>query len=229
MNPRNLIQVLLSFKASNWKASQEKLDLLTLGYKADLIEAASNLKPKAKKKGPEWAEKVLPPEVQDEILQKFNAKRGPIIDSCLNTNSRIQKLIPRLCQRTSPTPGDLELQLDNISVGDYHTQGFGAERYARAAAEQLMDKALSFGVKARVERVVRPSTVIKSGLVSFQVTAMVSDSIDVEIIKNKQESLRDWLKNCWKRGVNPRVYNPWLPPGLEDKMGLDYFGNEKAC
>jgi hypothetical protein len=92
-----------------------------------------------------------------------------------------------------------------------------------------MDKALSFGVKARVERVVRPSTVIKSGLVSFQVTAMVSDSIDVEIIKNKQESLRDWLKNCWKRGVNPRVYNPWLPPGLEDKMGLDYFGNEKAC
>jgi hypothetical protein len=92
-----------------------------------------------------------------------------------------------------------------------------------------MDKALSFGIQARVEKVTIPSMIIKTGIVSFHVTALVSDPIDVVIIKNKKELLRDWLKNCWKRGVNPRVYNPWLPVGLEDKMGLDYFGNEKVA
>jgi hypothetical protein len=66
MNHRHLIQVLLSFKDSNWKISQEKLDILTLEYEAELVEAASKLKPKAKKKTLDWAEKVLPPEVQDQ-------------------------------------------------------------------------------------------------------------------------------------------------------------------
>ena len=42
------------------------------------------------------------------------------------------------------------------------------------------------------------------------------------------QSFKDQIKSCWKRGVNPRVYNPFLPAGLEEKLGLDYFGGEKA-
>jgi hypothetical protein len=39
-------------------------------------------------------------------------------------------------------------------------------------------------------------------------------------------TLREWLANCMKRGANPRVYNAFLPYGLEAKLGLDNFGND---
>jgi hypothetical protein len=29
-----------------------------------------------------------------------------------------------------------------------------------------------------------------------------------------------------KKGVNPRVYMPFLPHGIEQQLGLDYFGND---
>ena len=40
-------------------------------------------------------------------------------------------------------------------------------------------------------------------------------------------SLREWLALCWKRGCNPRVYNPWLPHGIEERLGVTYFGELK--
>lgn len=42
-------------------------------------------------------------------------------------------------------------------------------------------------------------------------------------------SLKEWLAACWRRGCNPRVYNPWLPHGLEERLGVDYFGNVREA
>jgi len=39
-------------------------------------------------------------------------------------------------------------------------------------------------------------------------------------------TLREQVRLCWKRGVNPRVYSPFLPHGYEQSVGLDYFGGE---
>jgi hypothetical protein len=60
------------------------------------------------------------------------------------------------------------------------------------------------------------------------VVRVVSD-LDVEVLQRRPgPSLVEWVRLCWKRGRNPRVYNPWLPHGFEDAHGLDYFGNYKA-
>jgi len=54
-----------------------------------------------------------------------------------------------------------------------------------------------------------------------------TDLIGWEIIKRRPGlTTKEWLKRCLKLGANPRVYNPFLPHGLEAKLGLDYFGNE---
>ena len=48
-----------------------------------------------------------------------------------------------------------------------------------------------------------------------------------EILKRKPAvPLRETVRLCWKRGVNPRVSMPFLPHGYEESVGLDYFGGE---
>ena len=59
------------------------------------------------------------------------------------------------------------------------------------------------------------------------VEAAVADAFEVEVLKRLPGlTLREWLKRCMQFGANPRVYNPFLPHGLEAKLGLDYFGND---
>jgi hypothetical protein len=37
----------------------------------------------------------------------------------------------------------------------------------------------------------------------------------------------EFMRRCWARAWNPRVLDPFLPAGLEDKLGLDYQGRDK--
>lgn len=36
--------------------------------------------------------------------------------------------------------------------------------------------------------------------------------------------IEEFIRRCWARAWNPRVLDPFLPAGLEDKLGLDYQG-----
>ncbi len=64
--------------------------------------------------------------------------------------------------------------------------------------------------------------------VTFEVRVNVVPE-DLPILKHKDLSvpLVDWVQACWKRGVNPRVYDPFLPHGFEQRHGLDFHGNRK--
>lgn len=46
------------------------------------------------------------------------------------------------------------------------------------------------------------------------------------IIHHPPPTIREQVKMCWGRGINPRVYCPFLPHGYEGKVGLDFFGND---
>ena len=37
-----------------------------------------------------------------------------------------------------------------------------------------------------------------------------------------KEDMKDWLERMWKSGRNPRVECPFLPHGLEEKLGVSY-------
>lgn len=61
----------------------------------------------------------------------------------------------------------------------------------------------------------------------FRIYVCVGDLFEVEVVKRLPGlTLCEWLKLCMQLGANPRVYNPFLPHGLEAKLGLDYFGND---
>ena len=113
--------------------------------------------------------------------------------------------------------------------GSYSTQGFGAGRYAQASAEMSADVARQFNIPVEVRRI-EPTRYTKEyglpvgGCWEVYVRA---DAITCEVLRRKPgPTLLESVRLCWKRGVNPRVFNPYLPFGYEEKVGLDFFGNE---
>lgn len=122
------------------------------------------------------------------------------------------------------------VQLDSESGSNYATQGYGANHYARQALQQRADKAELHGLKTEVRKMSEqrvggpyPWTVETYGLFAN------TTAIGWEMLKRRPDvPIRECVRLCWKRGVNPRVYYPFLPHGYEEKTGLDFFGGEIA-
>ncbi len=61
----------------------------------------------------------------------------------------------------------------------------------------------------------------------FDVHVEVETETDVEIARRLPDPpLRDWIKRCWQNGANPRVFQPLLPQGLEEKLGINLLGQD---
>jgi hypothetical protein len=95
----------------------------------------------------------------------------------------------------------------------------GAGRYAKEDAESKAEQARGAGLDAEVR-------FVDGEFPEYRVFANTDEAGWDLAMRKPVQSLKDWVKSCWKRGVNPRVYNPFLPAGFEEKVGLDYFGNE---
>lgn len=111
------------------------------------------------------------------------------------------------------------------STWNYSTQGYSALRYAEGAVQSAADVARALGFVDGVDLVV-----LRAGYHTedaWLAAVRVEDEIDVEIVRRSPPPpLREQVRLCWKRGVNPRVYNPFLPHGYEEQAGLDYFGRD---
>ena len=110
----------------------------------------------------------------------------------------------------------------------YNTQP-QAEFYARRSAEMTRDEFKAKGVDSEVRKV--NPRVIKghdwygrpwsTTHADFQIWC---EPKGMDLRMYGAWSVKEAVRQCWKRGVNPRVYWPTLEPGFEEKNGLDYFG-----
>jgi hypothetical protein len=117
-----------------------------------------------------------------------------------------------------------------VRSGDYNTQGLGAANYARRKAEMITDELQHAGFDS--EMVKSNSQVIKGHDFHGRPWSVVHEDFQVWSTADASLKLADgwtikeWVRQCWKRGVNPRVYMHSLPHGFEEQHGLDYFGGE---
>lgn len=115
----------------------------------------------------------------------------------------------------TPTPGAVGVYADSDRAR-FGTQG-NPDGYAKGFAEVMAEEVRRAGVAPTVE----------TTEYGYRVTVPL-DHVRVEALKHRRGlGTRDILKMCWKNGINPRVLMPF-PHGLEEKMGLDYFGNDVA-
>lgn len=105
----------------------------------------------------------------------------------------------------------------HVSESDYSTIGIGARGYAQRTAEMEVSRAQQYGVQARMLETSR------ARVYGYDIQVKLSDA-HWHALKNLPVSVRDFLAQCWKRGINPRVLNPYLPAGLEERLGVTYFG-----
>lgn len=148
---------------------------------------------------------------------------------------RLQEELANLCAMSAVPVAEEWTRIYTIDGGTFMSQGYGADSYARNCAERRMEHAADYGIVAevRVGRVSEGTTAPfgKWGghyykYTTFEVWARTTE-LGSLILEHKPEgTLRDFVKGCWKKGINPRVLNPWIPAGYEEANGLNYFGGE---
>lgn len=175
----------------------------------------------------------------DELIKPFMAKVKEMGDARAVREKTLEAKLDELAERFEITP-DLIIadkaawtKYDTRTSGDYSTQEFGACKYARESAQNIADHVIACGVPAesRVEKKPSiPGSRFNGGwtIECNQCDVYAACSPEVcEIVRRKPGlTLKEWIRRQWARGINPRVLNPYLPAGLENKLGLDYFGGE---
>lgn len=162
------------------------------------------------------------------LLAEYSPTLDPLRAQAETLKARIDELAP-----TTPfrEPREQWCLWKVKSTYDYITQGFGATTYAQNTADMYLLEAQSLGLEVRIDKEVTKtkdhSFYSIGDTATFKVMVKVHGEEDIQLLNRKPTmSLREWLKACWKRGVNPRVLNPYLSHGLEEKLGIDYFGND---
>ncbi len=129
-------------------------------------------------------------------------------------------------------PGSEWLDWESVSEHSYSSQGWGARKYARQAAEQYQLHAEFNGLEAITDERVETYDKTWGGggtfsVATYVVRVKVAEPIDLAILKHKPApSLKETMRHWLRKGVNPRVYMPFLPYGYEESVGLDSWGND---
>lgn len=127
-----------------------------------------------------------------------------------------------ICRGMEPIPSKTPRMVKAVHSTQFSTQGTGSGTYAANYAELVADEYRWNGIHAYTERFADKARIQKN-ISTTDVYAMAS-ALDCEIVKNKPMPPVVWLAQCWRRGLNPRVLNPYLPHGLEEKLGVDMQG-----
>lgn len=156
----------------------------------------------------------------------------------LAERERLSKKLTTLASLCTPRAGTNRIQLACIYTAGYSSTG-SPVRYAQGTAEDAAALTNGLGIDVVIEQeridveakqaLARASRALgetQRSWADFLVFVMVESEVDAEMLRRRGEELRPWLQRCLKRGTNPRVYQPFLPHGIEAKLGLDHFGND---
>jgi len=139
--------------------------------------------------------------------------------------------IKELAESLTPLAGTCEVQWTEHWPYQWDSTCDGLT-YARGAAEMDRDRATLAGIESIVVEVCYWPTQHKSHRTADQVHVWVQvqdPEIDLEILNNSpRPTLVQQVQMSWKRGCNPRVYNPFLPHGFEAKHGISMLGDNSV-
>lgn len=164
-------------------------------------------------------------EGREEFLKKFKDEYNVIYKSYKDKRDSLQLEIDNLSDMLVLSPSKEKKSTFGIYYeSSYLTQGMGAYHYAYNRAKiACVECSIYYKIKPLLK------TVLKKGNHSTEFHIIVNlDDVETYALNrkilNKGFDLKEMIRQCWKRGVNPRVLFPGLRHGLEEELGLDYFG-----
>ncbi len=172
-----------------------------------------------------------------DMVPEWAARKEAYAIPWNNRRIAAEKKLAELCANPElPVPTAEEyILLYQVSGSDYRSMGYGCDKYAKMRANWMLLHAQTLGLEAELRVMEVHEGVTASfgswGGYSYKYTDYGVFAKTTELGKtiwvNKPElPTRDRVKYCLQHGVNPRVYDPHLSPGYEERVGLDHFGNE---
>ena len=237
MNARDeFADVFARFRDTPTTYDAPEIRRLVQDYVDDLYLELRRVSPRAKvKREAEWDR--YPQLEVNELARRIERKGGasdvarlrdvhhPRIEDRVSALCRevdgLRKRLNELAPLAEVRRGDEWHYLDSRRASDYRSQGYSALHYAEGSVQLVADVARAGGFVDGVDLVVL--TVDDVVLAAVR----VADAVDVEILRRcPPPPLREQVRRSWARGVNPRVFNPFLPHGYEEQVGIDYFGRD---
>ena len=192
---------------------KEEEDAIKTGFVAELTTAYKVKFPKRK-----FSESLSfknNPEEHKTIFDKWQAKATALMGIQSKEREELRNKM-KVVALTVEIPIFNGMTLfKTVSSSDYRSQGFGEHKYARSSAEDYLDKAKSYGLDACIREVLvcegRDTCGYSFRVVDYEVW-VATDEVGVEILGHKPYKGTDveWAKKCRDRGVNIRVYLPFL-------------------
>lgn len=223
-DPRERFRVLHAY-LSEVRASVQ-VDDLQQQFDAELAAlVGSQPKKKGKKSEPSVVD-ILGQEKYVEVRSKYETIMDEMLTFRREETDKVQILLNQAADLITVTPGSDWHKVDSVSSSAYNTQGLGAHSYARANAEERANHYAMAGLRSEVRtrwmRDEYPDDKVwaRSDLAHYDVWVQAEPE-NCDIAKYKSGlSLKDWLQWCWDRAINPRVMMPYLPWGIEEKLGV---------
>lgn len=236
MTPRERFQTLLDELRTplDTVAAQAAMEEEVLDLHRERFPRRKASRNKIPHEGPErWpairklGEKTFPEDFT-RICDEHSARWKTVLDARGERVKQIKTELATLADDLAPQPSDEARKVYDVNSSSYHTQGFGAASYARNNAK-IHARDLEFhGIEVEVREVTGETFKTYGAFgrsvtpVTFEVWAKCSD-LDYQIARYKEGmTLAQQLQWCWNRQVNPRVYYPMLPHGLEERLGVSF-------
>lgn len=169
-----------------------------------------------------WAEKFPRRKYTQKVAEStfdLSEDMQAFVEAWVARRTETTSLLDRLANQVDIRPSDEWVEVFISYCSTYATVGLGVSTYTRERARDFADTLQANGFDAKVEH----RHTEKRRLLGFAVLAKIHPE-DVPILKRKdlKVDLVEWVRGCWARGVNPRVYKPFLPHGFEEKHGISF-------
>lgn len=133
------------------------------------------------------------------------------------TRETLDEEIDRVAADVEILPGENWHLFSSHWKSTYASSDIGTGKYAECLAQIDVASLVHLGIGTRIERTDRGSDVL----------VQVSEPLDVEVARRRARMpLREFVRLCWSMSCQPRVFDPFLPHGYEEREGLDFFGRD---
>jgi hypothetical protein len=229
--PREAYRVLLQRRGELDRAFEVEKKEIREGYEREVYRAALPFRKGSTTLTHERAVKLIGEEKYKEIRTHWQTLADASIDTLIADRKKNKEKLEEVAEEAEVMKGENRFQYSEYWSSSYDSTGSGSH-YAEVKADWDTHVLTQAGYE--VEQKVKE---FSGGGVSswkyardtFTVYVSLQEEIDLHILKKKLKvTLREWLQFVLQHGCNPRVYSPFLPHGIEAKLGLDHFGRDIA-
>lgn len=169
------------------------------------------------------AKKILGEKTYQRIVTPFRDRADRLSKKNRREFKKIEGLLYKLAPLVPIYQSFTETKLIRLfSASTYSTQP-ASVNYARQRCE-IEYEYLTSQLKVPLNRI----QANRGFGVEFQLVGCLLEELDVKAIRYAYPGpdMVTFVRSCWQKGVNPRVFNPFIPYGFEERHGFDYYGRE---